>query len=696
MAVIAGLTAASAAQAQDIQGFKPAVGTWNYLSVDGGRITAPGSFRPTLYVNYARNPLVHHKANGSIDERVVENLTTFDLVLAVGLHERVELGLDVPFGYGTGSPAFNIDTGAGLGDIRLLPKLVILGVNEPTGFGLGVVAPLSFPTGDESKGNSSRRFVATPKVVAEYRASTWSAALNAGYRWRPSDGDDEPLTVGSGIVYGAAGAVNLGTASVQGIVEFFGTRYQDVSVSEGGPTPLEALVGLRLFNDVGLSFTLGGGAGLIDDFGAPQFRVLSALAWTPAEREAPMTLVQADGDRDGDGVRDSSDVCPDVPEDRDGFEDVDGCPDLDNDHDGIVDADDKCPASAEDVDGFEDQDGCPDLDVDGDGIADAIDQCPRLAEVHNGVDDADGCPDDTLVAVAEGRINLGEMIHFSRQKWFIKKNSYFLLDQVATLMIRNPTIRRVRIEGHTDRTGSERYNNWLSGRRARAVRAYLIDHGVSSERLVALGMGEAQPLVDTDGPEARAMNRRVEFHILEGAAAEAPLPPEPSEESDTPPTEDDEPPLRSETFDAAPAAQEAEAAYDPVPTNTAPTDPTPLQAAEFEAIPTDPAPTDPTPMQAAEFEAVPTDAAPTEAADFEAVPTDAPAELPVEAFPSDAPAELPLEAPVDAVEPPAAAPVVDPFGEDPFETPAAPDDAANEAPSGDEANAAAMAAEVSP
>ncbi len=98
-------------------------------------------------------------------------------------------------------------------------------------------------------------------------------------------------------------------------------------------------------------------------------------------------------DRDGDGMSDARDLCPDDPEDLDGFEDADGCPDLDNDGDGIADVDDLCPSVAEDRDGFEEEDGCPDPDNDQDGILDFDDHCPNQPETMNGFDDYDGCPD---------------------------------------------------------------------------------------------------------------------------------------------------------------------------------------------------------------------------------------------------------------------------------------------------------------
>jgi len=98
-------------------------------------------------------------------------------------------------------------------------------------------------------------------------------------------------------------------------------------------------------------------------------------------------------DEDKDGVPDDKDRCPLVAEDRDNFQDSDGCPDLDNDGDGIEDARDVCDNQAEDVDQFEDSDGCPDPDNDKDGVLDAQDRCKNEPEDKDGVDDADGCPD---------------------------------------------------------------------------------------------------------------------------------------------------------------------------------------------------------------------------------------------------------------------------------------------------------------
>jgi len=99
------------------------------------------------------------------------------------------------------------------------------------------------------------------------------------------------------------------------------------------------------------------------------------------------------GDPDRDGVRGEADLCPDTPEDFDGFRDGDGCPDPDNDEDGVPDLIDLAPFLAEDFDGFEDEDGRPDLDNDNDGIPDRDDLCPDRPEDFDGFEDEDGCPD---------------------------------------------------------------------------------------------------------------------------------------------------------------------------------------------------------------------------------------------------------------------------------------------------------------
>ncbi len=100
-----------------------------------------------------------------------------------------------------------------------------------------------------------------------------------------------------------------------------------------------------------------------------------------------------DFDKDGDGISDDVDRCPDTPEDKDNYQDEDGCPEVDNDGDGLIDTSDQCPMDPEDRDNWLDGDGCPEPDNDGDGLLDGVDKCPNEPEDKNGIEDEDGCPE---------------------------------------------------------------------------------------------------------------------------------------------------------------------------------------------------------------------------------------------------------------------------------------------------------------
>jgi len=221
-------------------------------------------------------------------------------------------------------------------------------------------------------------------------------------------------------------------------------------------------------------------------------------------------------DADGDGILDNVDKCPNDPEDKDQFEDEDGCPDFDNDQDGIPDLEDKCPNDPEDKDDFQDEDGCPDPDNDGDGIADTEDKCPN----EPGPPDSPqgkGCPRKyTLVKIdrEKKRIEIKQKVHFQTAKWRILPRSYGLLNQVAQVLKDYPKMK-ISIDGHTDNRGSDRYNQRLSENRAGSVRKYLIGKGIDASRMRSIGHGEGKPIASNRTRRGRAANRRVEFNILE-------------------------------------------------------------------------------------------------------------------------------------------------------------------------------------
>jgi len=184
----------------------------------------------------------------------------------------------------------------------------------------------------------------------------------------------------------------------------------------------------------------------------------------------------------------------------------------DDDRDGLVRADDVCPDHPEDVDGFEDEDGCPDPDDDGDGVPDHADKCPREGETHNGYDDDDGCADGVPAPLAE-RVGVLQGLEFGKNSATILPKSFAVLQAVVEVLVKYPRAR-VEIAGHTDNAGKRDKNLDLSQRRAESVRAWLIGKGADGQRMTARGYGPDKPMASNKSGAGRARNRRVEFTLV--------------------------------------------------------------------------------------------------------------------------------------------------------------------------------------
>lgn len=231
-------------------------------------------------------------------------------------------------------------------------------------------------------------------------------------------------------------------------------------------------------------------------------------------------------DRDGDGVIDDEDKCPDVK----GLASLQGCPDRDGD--GITDADDKCP----DVPGLARYQGCPIPDTDKDGINDEVDKCPTVPGLAryqgcpipdtdgDGVNDEEdkcinekgpasnfGCPVISEEIIKRMKV-AAKNVFFATGKYELLKKSHNKLDDVVTILNENPSYK-VQIDGHTDSQGSDELNQTLSENRAAAVRSYLEGKGIAANRLSSAGYGETQPVSDNKTAKGRAENRRVEMTL---------------------------------------------------------------------------------------------------------------------------------------------------------------------------------------
>ena len=203
-------------------------------------------------------------------------------------------------------------------------------------------------------------------------------------------------------------------------------------------------------------------------------------------------------DTDKDGIPDKDDACPDVA----GPKEFNGCPDTDGD--GVPDKDDKCP----DVAGPAENGGCPWPDTDGDGVLDKDDQCVNEA----GPASNNGCPepnDDDQKHLNQ----YAKTILFDTGKASIKFESAEILSQIINVLKKFPK-SRFRIEGHTDSTGKRAKNITLSQNRADAVKIYLIQGGIASDRLESIGYGPDKPIASNKTRKGRELNRRVEINLI--------------------------------------------------------------------------------------------------------------------------------------------------------------------------------------
>ncbi len=568
------LGVASGASAQnstqiDLNQFRPAE-----LATDGfATSTADGQghkrFGIMIYIDYNDDALVFEQANNGITSSVVHRQLTGHINWNLGLWDHLVLYMDIPYhfiidegqgaaaglpGGATGPFAGLLPNGAHFGDIYFGARGNILGTRSDV-FQLALQATMTVNT--SSLADDQQRYAGqvdeSPFLGGWFEIlMTFNAGdvvripIQAGYKLG-TKGQlvADNLFVGNEFTFGGGLLLMIAQDQFMISAEAFGRTAANSTVKfwTREETPVEVLGGFKYLHPKGFVVGVSGSAGVTPGYGAPDWRGVGMIGFTMPEPEKVL-------DTDGDGMLDDVDQCPNEPEDFDGFQDEDGCPDLDNDGDGVLDVNDGCPNDAEDIDGFEDEDGCPDPDNDGDGILDVDDQCPNepgLPE-NNGCPDpdrdgdgvpdrVDNCPDEPgtvenhgcqeaqLVVLGAGRLEILEKVYFKTGSARLQKRSYALLDNVAKVMNAHPEIDIIRVEGHSDSTGSLKFNMRLSKKRADTVVRYVVGRGkVAKERLISEGFGPTRPLVpDAKTKEDLAQNRRVEFHIVdtgpeEGAA----------------------------------------------------------------------------------------------------------------------------------------------------------------------------------
>lgn len=190
-------------------------------------------------------------------------------------------------------------------------------------------------------------------------------------------------------------------------------------------------------------------------------------------------------------------------------------PPADRDGDGIPDEADKCPDAKEDGLPPDPKDGCPNLDADGDGIPIPQDKCPNEPETVNQFEDEDGCPDKKpLVQIVGQEVKINQKIQFAKASSKIEESSNAVLDAVAETLKTHPELQLIEVGGHASKEGDANYNRTLTQQRVESVVKALIGRGVPKERLMPQGYGFYCPLDEGTSEESLEKNRRVEFKIL--------------------------------------------------------------------------------------------------------------------------------------------------------------------------------------
>lgn len=508
-----------------------------------------GHLRPALGVvgSWSYRPLVARSEDGNFERSVVRNQFVLHLGGSLVISDRLRLGLNVPLqafaegravtiGDTTFAPPKNKTS---LGDIRLAADVRLFGeYGDPFTIAAGVGVWL--PSGDRDSYAGDGVVRVMPQVLIAGDIAEFVYAARVGVSVRPKNDAFADAFVGSTVMLAAAAGFRVADKRlVIGPELVTQTVVSKGDLLSRNNAPLELLLGAHYTLPVGLRIGAGFGMGLSTSYRAPQHRGLMTIEWAPGMPEqAPPPPPPSD--RDGDGILDTADQCPDQP----GEARYNGCPPpSDRDGDGVIDDQDECP----DQPGEAQYRGCPPPDRDGDGILDAVDACPDQPGTANAdpakhgcpppadrdqdgiIDDQDACPDAAGPAhpdpkrngcpkafLEEGQIRILDQVKFETGKAAIVpgNESEDVLVAVLGVLRDHEEITQLRVEGHTDNRGSASFNRKLSQQRAQAVVDWLKGKGIPGARLSSAGFGPDKPLADNNTEEGRHQNRRVEFHIV--------------------------------------------------------------------------------------------------------------------------------------------------------------------------------------
>lgn len=560
--------------------WRPSPLAGSLLGTETARKAPAGTLNAGAWFSLSHLPVIVTDSESGAQVALVRRVIAADVFAAYSVLDWLAVGVTVPVFLQTAGDDLPAELkltkvgGSSLGDVRVAARVAILDAGAGGGLSLGLGEEVGLPTATKHDFSGDAGLTTTTRVVAGYTVADLHLSLSAGLRMRKAV-DVLGISFGNELVFSGAAAYAVLPGKLDAIGALSGWTGTGKPF-DAASTVCDGIAGGR-YHLGDLAITAGAGGGLATGFGSPAFRAVLAVAYAPLLPTDPGYAGKGSGggkageafqcpghpevtaealckDGDEDGTLDKDDACPAAK----GAAATKGCPD--GDGDGVADKDDRCPrhAGSPQVNGCPDGDGdlvgddidecvgvkgtakakgCP--DGDDDGVADAADKCPTVAGVADnkgcptdrdgdGIADKDdkcpdapgtaakgGCPEQRVTVTAK-KIVLSDKVFFDSGAASIDKKSYGLLDEIASVLKKNPQVKLVRIEGHTDNAGTPEENKSLSEKRAAAVKKYLEGKGVSAKRLQSAGLGDTRPVGDNGTDEGKAANRRVEFIVVDG------------------------------------------------------------------------------------------------------------------------------------------------------------------------------------
>jgi OmpA-OmpF porin, OOP family len=388
---IAGQAWADPVPSLDLRGFQPSTDPAGSLYLEPTATPGPLKWNVAAWASYGRRFVTITDATGREVAVPLRDQFSMDYAFGIGVGDRLAFGLELPtvmYQAGTGEDLIGARLPqTALGDLRLNLKAVLLPGGELGGFSLAALGAVTAPTGNARSYLAEQAATGELRVLGELRLIAIAIRATAGVKVRGSEQTFIGQDFGHELPWGFGLSLRPQALGIdeKGRWEWNLESHGDIAITPkfGSAAQSPAALGLSArYTPGAVSFIAGAELPLDSAVGAPSVRGVLGIGWAPRVH-----------DEDNDGIPDEVDQCPELAEDKDGFEDSDGCPDFDNDDDGVPDDSDRCPTEKEDTDGFEDDDGCPDPDNDHDGILDVKDACPNEAGAPSSDPKQNGCPE---------------------------------------------------------------------------------------------------------------------------------------------------------------------------------------------------------------------------------------------------------------------------------------------------------------